>query len=1164
MSTKTIIPLSIILCSGWLPAQDSRGTIAGRVVDASGAMVAGATVRAVHAGTGAGAVAFTNDGGNYAIPYLMPGKYNLTAELSGFKKIERVNVELRVADVLNIELKLEIGSATETVEVKGGTPLLEASNVSLGQVIQERQITELPIQAGNANELVLLTPGVVNSTNLRQRKSSFNSASSQFTTNGNALYSNEYTIDGVPDTFFNGGGNPLIAFQLPENAVSEFRVQTSSFDAAVGHTPGAVLNTVTKSGTNDYHGDLHEWIINAALDASTFFQNASGGAKPQYQDNRYGASLGGPVRIPRLYNGKNKTFFFFGWEGNQWGKPTATIGTVPTASEKTGDFSALLALGAQYQIFDPQSTAAAANGRYSRKPFAGNIIPADRIDPVARAIQSYYAAPNTAGTAGGLNNYTRNTKDVFDYNAYVGRVDHSFSDRNRAFLRLHADQYLETDSAFSNNLAGGLVLNRKNRGGAMDDVIVLSPSTILDLRYGLTQEETPENRPSQGFNLSSLGFSPSLLALLNPATQTFPQVYLNTKAPTARCTGACTGTFSGFGNYNSGDGTLTGIVHDWAATMTGLHGSHTLHYGADLRLYRAFGFFGGFDVSPQLTFLPTYTNGPLDNAAVAPLGQEYASFLLGIPSGQMTRSASFATQNIYYAGFLQDDWKVARKLTVNLGLRYEYETPMTERYNRAVRGFDRTDPSPLAAQALANYSKNPIPQIPASQFQVRGGLMFAGPGQHELWSVPKNTFLPRIGVAYQLGANTVLRTGYGIYYDTIGLNRTPAIQTGYTATTPIQASLDNGLHYVATTANPFPGGLQQPAGSAGGLSTNAGQALTVYPVNRLQPYSQRWTFDLQRTLFKEFLVDVGYVGNKAIHLGVDRNINATPNQYLSASPVRDQAAINALSATVANPFFGLNSVYPKTIAVADLLRPYPQFGDITETQPLGYSWYHALQARLEKRFSHGYMMGASYTYSKNMEATSFLNAGDAAVSRSIAALDRPHRLNLNGILELPFGRGRMLGSQMPKALDFVIGGWQLNNIFTYQTGAPLSFGNIIFNGNLHDIPLSSSQRSANRWFNTSAGFVTASAQQLASNIRTFPKALAGVRGDGQTDWNLSLIKQIKLKERLKLELRFEGYDVLNHPNFADPNTGVTTSAFGTVTSQSGLSREFQGAMRITF
>jgi hypothetical protein len=642
-------------------------------------------------------------------------------------------------------------------------------------------------------------------------------------------------------------------------------------------------------------------------------------------------------------------------------------------------------------------------------------------------------------------------------------------------------------------------------------------------------------------------------------------VIFNTKAPTTRCTGACAGTFNGFGGFNNGDGTLTGFVHDWSATMSTLLGNHSLRYGADLRLYRTFGFYGGFDVSPQLTFLPTYTNGPLDNSAVAPLGQEYASFLLGIPSGQMTRSASFAAQNTYYAGFLHDDWKITNRLTLNLGLRYEYESPVSERYNRAVRGFVSTDPNPIAAQAIAAYAKNPISQIAVSQFRVLGGLMFAGPDDHNLWSGQTTNLLPRVGLAYRLDSKTVIRTGYGIFYDTIGVNRSAMIQSGFTAQTPIQASLDNGQAYIATTANPFPNGLLEPQGAAGGLSTFLGQALTAYTASRVQPYSQRWTSAVQRTIAKDLMLEVGYVGNKAIRLPVSQNINATPDQYLSTSPLRDQATINALTAQVPNPFYGLNPIYPKTIAVADLLRPYPEFGDINITEPIGYSWYHALQVRSEKRFSHGLFAGLSYTWSKNMEATSFLNAGDPTVTRSISSLDRPQRLNLSLIYELPFGRGKLVAGDTGKGLNYIIGGWQLNSIFTHQSGAPLAFGNIIFTGsNIHNIALPSDQRSVNEWFNTSAGFITASSQQLADNLRTFPLYLVGVRGDGQTMWDLSLFKRFPLRERMNLEFRFEGYDILNHPNFSDPNTTVTSTAFGTVSSQAGLSREFQGALKLSF
>ncbi|MEO7142299.1 MAG: TonB-dependent receptor [Bryobacteraceae bacterium] len=868
---KTTVLLFLLLLPALMPAQEARGTITGRAYDPSGAPVPGVQVRLTNHATRAAVSQSTNQDGNYTVPYLLPGVYDLSASFNGFKTLQRPSIEVRVNDVLTVDLHLQLGAATESVEVSSGPPLLDTATVSMGQVVDRRSIAELPLQAGNAEELTLLAPGVVNTTNLRQRKTSFNSASSQFSTDGNALYANAYTIDGIPDTFAYGS-TPLIAFQPPTSAVAEFKVETSAFDASLGHTPGAVVNLVTKGGTNDYHGELHEWFINSALDSGTFFQNRSGGAKPVYQDNRYGASIGGPILIPKLYNGRNRTFFFYAWESNLWGKPTANIGTVPTAVERTGDFSALLALGPSYRIYDPLTTTAAANGRFARTPFPNNIIPAGRLDPVARNIEAYYAAPNTPGTASGENNYTRNTKDTFDYYVHFVRLDHQFSEKNRMFVRLDYDHYLESNSNFYGNIANGLDLTRINRGGAVDDVIVLSPSSVLDLRYGLTQESAPEQRRSAGFPLASLGFSPSLLSLVNPATDTFPNVYMNTKAPTKPCTGSCTGTFSGFGNFQSGDGTTTGITHDWSATASTLHGNHYFHYGADIRLYRSFGFNGGYDVSPGLQFLPTYTNGPLDNSPVAPIGQEYASFLLGVPAGQMTRSASYATQNTFYGLFAQDDWKLSSKLTLNVGLRYEYESPVSERYDRSVRGFDRTGANPIGAQAIANYAQSPIPQIPANQFQAPGGLLFAGPNSHALWSGQNGNLLPRIGLAYQLNDKTVIRSGYGIFYDTIGVERSPAIQTGFTASTPIQATLDNGLHFIANTANPFPNGLLAPQGAAGGLATYLGQSLSVYPVHRLQPYSQRWAFSVQRIIAKEFLLDVGYVGNKAVHLPVDRNI----------------------------------------------------------------------------------------------------------------------------------------------------------------------------------------------------------------------------------------------------------------------------------------------------
>ena len=1163
---RRILPSFTVLAISWISVihgQDSRGTIAGQINDSTGATVPNAQITVSNQASGTTITARSNESGNYAVPFLLPGVYAVSVELAGFKQSTRRNIEVRVGDNIKLDIEMSVGDVAERVEVTAAAPLLESSSVSLGQVVDQRRLTELPVQAGTALELVMLSPGVASTTPLRVRRTSFNTASSQFSTDGNAQYSNEFTIDGIPNTFATGS-EPRVAFQPPQAAVAEFKVQTAAYDAGVGHSPGAVVNIITSGGTNQFHGSLHEVFSNAALDAPTFFQNRSGAKKPVYQDNRFGAAIGGPVLLPKLYNGRNRTFFFYSWEANTWAQPRAVVGTVPTAQQKQGDLSSLLALGSAYQIYDPFTTRDNGNGRFSRQPVPGNIIPASRIDPVAKNIMTYWANPNTAGTREGRNNYTQNNKDLEDYFVHFARVDHSFSQNNRMYLRVDYDHWQEDKQDFYSNLSSGVLLDRINRGLALDDVMVLSPSSVLNVRYGITQEEAPERRRSHGFDNSKLGFSPSLLSLLNKNLQTFPNVFLNTAVTTSPCSGSCTGTYSGFAAWESGDGANTGIIHSFNATMSTLKKNHNLRYGADLRVYRAFQNRLGYDVSPALQFVPTYTRGPLDNSPVAPIGQEFAAFLFGIPDGEMRRSASFATQEKFASFFLQDDWKLSKRLTLNMGLRYEYESPLTERFDRSIRGFDYTASSPIEAQARANYARNPIPEISVSQFRAPGGLLFAGGSNgRSLWDGQKGNLLPRIGIAWQLDDKTVIRTGFGLFYDSIGTNRSPAIQTGYTASTPIIASLNNGLNYVATTANPFPNGLLAPLGSSEGLATNLGQSLTVYPRARVQPYAQRWSFGMQRQLPGQTLLEASYVGNKGIRLQVARELNFTDPKYLSISPERDQRAIDFLSQQSPSPFAGINKLYTSNISRANLLKPYPQFGSIRETEPNGYSWYHALQSRVERRFSRGYTFQGAYTWSKAMDATQYLNEGDYAPARSIAQFDRTHVFVLSSLWELPFGRGRSFGANMSSVLNTIVGGWQLNTIYHWQSGNPLTFGNVILRGNLKDVPLSGNQRSVDRWFNVDL-FERAAARQLQNNIRTFPLRFSNIRSDAQTKLDISVIKYFNLTERLRLQFRAEAFNSLNHVNFNAPNMAVTGTAFGTVTGQGSLSRQFQGVLKIVF
>ncbi|MDX1983336.1 MAG: hypothetical protein SFV51_23900, partial [Bryobacteraceae bacterium] len=389
-------------------------------------------------------------------------------------------------------------------------------------------------------------------------------------------------------------------------------------------------------------------------------------------------------------------------------------------------------------------------------------------------------------------------------------------------------------------------------------------------------------------------------------------------------------------------------------------------------------------------------------------------------------------------------------------------------------------------------------------------------------------------------------------------------QTGYSQSTPIQASLDSGLTYRATTANPFPGGLLQPQGPAGGLATNLGQGLTPYYRNMKQGYAQRWSFGLQHVLPGQFLVEGSYVANRGTRLDVSRQLNATPAEYLSRSPLRDQTTIDFLSRQFANPFRGTNPIYGANITRANLLRPFPHFGGIAVEEPIGYSWYHSLQMRAERRFAQGFTFQMAYTWSKLMEAIEFLNEADTVPYESLSSFDRPHRITASGIWEVPVGKGRKFGGGMHRAADFFIGGWQIGAIVAVQSGAPLGFGNAIFIGDIRNIPLAAGDRDVDRWFNINAGFNRNANQQLASNYRQFPLRFGHIRGDNQNSWDFSIVKNFPIYESFKAQFRADAYNAWNMTNFNNPNTAPTNTAFGRITGTAGDARNWQLSLKVMF
>jgi hypothetical protein len=1157
VSKFRLFPLLSLFVTLVLPglSQDPRGTIGGRVVDPQDATIVGARVTATNEETGVAASGVTNEAGTFRLLFLLPGKYKVTAEKTGFRTLAQSDLELRVADSLDLTLRLEVGNVTETIDVKGGTPLLDTADSTVGDVIETRGLAELPQRGGNPLELERLSPGVSNITTIRIMKLSSPEGTSDITVNGTGTDKTQYNIDGVNDTTNDAGeGYARVNFIPPSAAIQDFKIESNPYDASVGHVMGPVINVGTKSGANDVHGEAYYWARNDAFDAESYFSNQAAIKKPTYQDHRYGAALGGPVEIPKVYDGRNRTFWFFSWEENRFGQPSTSnqTSTVPTAAERIGDFSGLLALGSSYQIYNPYTTTPTTGGLYQRTPFTGNIIPKSLLSPVGLNLANLYPLPDQAGTSNGTNNFYFPDVRAQIYDSYLTRFDHVFSPNHRVFARISHFGY-----SIPKDLLGipatTEIFHQRNQGLALDDVYVLSSSMVLNVRYGLSYAVFPEARVTEGTNLSTFGFSSGLTNLLNPALSTVPRL-----------------TVSGFAtisNWSSGDGFASALTHELVGDLTKQKGAHTLRFGADGRLFRTFANRYPGSISPDLSFGTTYTNGPLNNSAAAPLGQQLASLLLGIPGGSMTSGSTvnYALQNQYFGTYLQDDFKLTKKLTLNVGLRYELELPVTERHNGLLGTFAASTASPIAAQAIAAYAKNPIPQIPASAFAVNGGLTFVdqnGNGRSPYKN--QNSLLPKFGLAYQIDQNTVFRGGYGIYFDTIGADVFQPVQTGFSQSTPVQASIDNGVTYVATLANPLPNGLIKPLGAAGGLSTNLGQAIQFFDPNMKAPYSQRWSSGIERKLPLNIVLDVSYVGNRSTRLAVTRQINSTPAQYLSTLPVRDTATINSLTASFPNPFYGLNSVYTTTMTRAQLLTPYPEFGAISVLEPQGYSWYHALQTRVERRMARGFMLQFGYTYSKFMQATTFQNATDPVPYRTVSTLDRPRMFTASGIWEIPYGAGKHFGSRIPAPVNFVLGGWQLDGTVVRQSGAPLGFGDALFTGNIKDIPLPNGQRTTNEWFNINSGFNKVSAQQLANNIQSFPTEFSGVRADGQSTWSFSLIKNYKIRERVTVQFRAECYNALNHPSFDVPNTTPTSGSFGIVTAEVSEPRNWQFALKAKF
>lgn len=1121
-------------------AQDFRATVFGRIFDASGAVVSGATITAVNLETGVATATQSNQAGNYTLPPLAPGRYNLSVELTGFKRYVREGVVLEIQGRPQIDVTLEPGDVQATVNVTGEAALLETATASRGGVISGQTVVDLPLNGRNAFSLAGLEPGI--NFTARGQASTFlrttaNNGFSSFTFNGGQFRSNESLLDGVPNT----GTDGLVQYVPSVDATAEFKVMTNSFDAEYGRFTGGILNAAIRSGTNQFHGTLFHFIRNSFWNARDPFARSI----PQFGYNLFGGSAGGPVWIPKVYNGRNRTFWFFNYEGSREGVPRANVATVPSLLEREGDFSQSRATNGQpVNIFDPLSTRQSGNA-FVRDQFPGNRIPASRIDPISRNLIQLYALPNAPGNpVTGANNFLLSFKDpVFD-NGYVMKFDHRFSDRYSTFFRYSWREFgVDRQGAFKNAVTGDFE-RRQAPGIAFDQTFVVNPTTVLNLRYGLARFTIFSQSDNLGFDMAGLGFSREFISQL--PFQAIPTITSSNGIV----------TLSGANKLRTG----AEDVHTVRGSVSKVVSRHTIKTGAEFRLLNSNDGSRGGNAAGAFGFDQVFTRGPNPQVAGVNLGHGIASLLLGFPaSGSVANNALTADQTTYYGIFVHDDWRVTNRLTLNLGVRYEWEGPYVERYNRLNRGFDTVTPSPISEAARANYARNPIPEVPPANFRVNGGLLFAGVGgvPRALTDIDRNNIAPRLGAAFQLTPKTVLRGGYGIFYG--ASTQTGEFRNGFSVTTPYVASIDGNLTPANSLRNPFPNGLLEPSGASLGLMTLVGQGIGFTSPDRRQPLSHQYSLGFQHQLPWSVLFDMSYVGTLVRDLPVTQQQSPIPEQFRAAAEQTFFATgRNPLNDPVTNPFRGVIASGPlagATVTRGQLMRPIPHFTSVSgQSIPLGQSRYDALQLKATRRFSEGFSMTAAYTFAKQLEQTRFLNEQDTVLVKELSEFDIPNRFVVSSAYELPFGPGKRFLSGVSGLAARLIEGMQINVLYQAQSGVPLTIGNAESTG--VSARLGRSEQKVERWFDTSAF----RQRQPVELVRT--SRLPDVRSGGKSNFDLSFFKTTRLTESVKLQFRAEAFNALNRPEWSSPNTSFGAAQFGQVTSTNTFARQLQFALKL--
>lgn len=1114
-------------------AQTVSGTVTGIVKDASGAVLPGVTVTFTQVETGRQETVVTDRDGRYTSQPLQLGTYRVEASLTGFKASARGAIPITIDDVARVDFTLEVGTIEEVVEVQAQASLVDARTSSVGKLVDNRRIAELPLNTRNVYALIYLTPGVAGTIGNAY-------GDLRYTINGARPRSSDTLIDGVTATFPTVTGGQGISVFPSVDAIQEFKVLGATFPAEFGRSLGSVINVAYKAGTNKFHGSGYEFVRDSSFDSKNYFQKLRGETPGDFSRHQFGGSAGGPLQV-------GKMFYMASFEGLREKAFASSTLTVPTLLERQGDFSRTLAANGQVvRIFNPFSTRPNPAGGFIRDQFEGNRIPAGMMDPVALNIMKYYPLPNQPGDAvTGRNNYYKTgTSNLDTVNSDV-RIDRNFGNAARGFAR-YSHRYVRSAplQAFPDDLAiaaGRVIQENRTHNFVTEYNRTIGRSTLMTARIGFARTLFVFDNQGLGFKPSSLGLPVSIDNAVDRVM--FPAI--------------------GASNYVS----LGGNDHRYNAFMsypallslTKTSSKHTLKTGIDARMIRVNVWEAR--AAGTFNFSAGMTQGPSPTAASSTAGNAMASLLLGTgTSGNslIQNWKNVASNNMYFGGYLQDDWRVTSKLTLNLGVRYDFETPRTERFDR-MNYFDPDARSPLA---------DLVPSLP----DLQGGLVFVGVGGNSRWQFEpdRNNIAPRLGGAYEINGKTVVRAGYAHLYGPSYQQANGTVGPFGFRTENLWVSSIDGITPFRLLRDPYPAGFTASPGSSLGLLTAVGGAIQA-PLRdgSPTPWTRQWNVTLQRELPWHTAVEASYVGTAGHNL----QTNGEGGLNLNQLDPKHLALGSALNQTVPNPFFGIvNSgiLVSRNISRAQSLRPYPQFTNVIPLQNTGStSLYHALQLSVNRRMSNGLLVAGSYVRSKaEEEGESHQNSYDIKASRSAANYDIPHRFVMSALYEIPVGRGRRFGTNAPLVLDGLLGGWQINGIITVQSGTPLTISasntaglfNPVTRANWNgEDPRLDSPREERlqRWFNTSV-FSQPASFTFGNAGATFPL----LRTDRVRNVDLSLFKHFALSRAMRIQARIEAFNVLNRVQFGSPNTSVTSSSFGVVTSQANTPRQLQFGVKV--